>query len=1130
MQANRYLWSDVRGRRRVADAFVELLGAAGTVPVFTMPAESLNPIVDAIRRSPRHRLVVVRNEAAGALMASAYAKVTGTVGVCLGTAGPGATHLPLGAYDATADRVPVLAVSGQVAAEHVGSGYFQELDSVRLFADATAWTGLVTTPGQAALMTTAMSHALRNQAAAHLAVTVDTLAAALPAPIRPVDPSWLVPAAVDDKDSLAEVLSLLAPGRTAVVVGRVGGEVPAAIETLAVRTGAAVLVLPEGYGYFREPRSYPAVKVGQDRADTARALLAEAGGVVVVGPLTASVARLLPNGCPVVQVAPLSEYGRPRPMGVTRLVGDQAHLLRQLAEAAPGDRGGGLTRALDEVRWDPDVPPDVARTWRELDAALPVDAVLSVEPGPLLDGAFRWLPVRERTVVSSYGLAATGFALPGAIGAAYGGASRAYALATSDGLAESMAELQTVRRHELPITVVAWPQEPPMPGGIDHAAFAAACGVPVHAAGPGGAGEALADPGPGSAFVALAAPAAGRETIAVRSGRRGSTSPAGTGPADVLGRALAAEGVDTVYVPARPGLRPLLAAWEPALRITAVAQAESAALMASAAGKLGAAPAVCVTGTPGDLVMQLNGLYDAAFDGSPVVVLTVEEAHDVVRSTELLAGVVRASVRLTPGPDGTAAVRAAVRLAAAERAVVHVRVDRAALACTGSEDAAATGGPGGRAGDPATATGVPAALTHRRVLPAEPLLAKAARMLDRCRRPAILVGRGAVGARHEVEQLAELLAAPVLTTLGGRGVLPDDHPLLLGGVGSSGQPVAMRALSRCDLLVVLGVSHRGTVFDVPGRFVAVRVDRDPAQLRLPDRPGVGLCGTARDVLQDLIARLSAVPPADRQRAVRVPWAGRAGARPWYTRVPGRMRPDGVQPSLVARGIGPALDSTGRRGVVTVDVGLVTLWVYRFLTGDHDTVWTGSFATMGFALPAGVVAGQRHPDRPVVAVCGDGGIAVTMAELATVGRLALPVTVIVLNNGKLGAIKYEQQVMGWPEYGSHLWNCDFAGYAEACGVTGVRVDRPERVGPVLTEAVRSGRPYLLDVLCDPDELPVPAQGPHPLQVAGVLVTFAREIRRTMRGATRGSGPRQPRREPASGASVEVRRNRAQRDIR
>src|SRR5262249_8902900 len=132
MQANFNLWTELLGRRRMADFLVETMYQAGATHVFAMPAESLNPILDAIRKHERMQLITVRHEGNGALMASAYAKLTGRLGVCMGTAGPGASHLPIGVYDANADGAPLLAVSGQVPVHQVGSGGFQEIDLLAL--------------------------------------------------------------------------------------------------------------------------------------------------------------------------------------------------------------------------------------------------------------------------------------------------------------------------------------------------------------------------------------------------------------------------------------------------------------------------------------------------------------------------------------------------------------------------------------------------------------------------------------------------------------------------------------------------------------------------------------------------------------------------------------------------------------------------------------------------------------------------------------------------------------------------------------------------------------------------------------------------------------------------------------
>jgi thiamine pyrophosphate-dependent acetolactate synthase large subunit-like protein len=132
----------------------------------------------------------------------------------------------------------------------------------------------------------------------------------------------------------------------------------------------------------------------------------------------------------------------------------------------------------------------------------------------------------------------------------------------------------------------------------------------------------------------------------------------------------------------------------------------------------------------------------------------------------------------------------------------------------------------------------------------------------------------------------------------------------------------------------------------------------------------------------------------------------------------------------------------------------------------------------------------------VAIVGDGGLCVTLAELVSARRLFAPIVLIVFNNGKLSAVKYEQEVMGWPEFGSLLYNADFAAYAEACGIRGIRVESHDQLERALTHAICGPGPCLVDVLCDPHELPAP---PHvrPIQAAGFAIAMLREAREKLR---------------------------------
>jgi thiamine pyrophosphate-dependent acetolactate synthase large subunit-like protein len=1131
MQAKANVWVELRGRPRMADLLVTTVAKAGTVPVFAMPAESLNSIVDAIRKHDVVQLVGVRHEGTGALMASAYAKLTGRLGVCMGTAGPGASHLPVGTYDASADRVPLLAVTGQVPSAVIGSGSFQEIDAVALFRDSTTFNRLVASARQTAVPPLACASALHRRAAAHLAFPSDVLASPIEQATARLHPTRLRPRPVVDETLLGRAAGLLGGGQVVVLVGAANGNVQRGVEALAARLGAPVLVLPEGMHYFRDAPRHLTIRLAGEAAGPARMLLRVAKQVLLVGPMTACVARVLPPSAQVVQVAPESEVGRRQPGSILRMTGSEEALLSRLGRLVDRSPAGWLLRESERLSPTSDPAATTAPFWKALDDTIPTDAVVALEPGLTLESAFLHLPVRDRTITSSFGFGARGYALPAAIAAAIALPRRAaVAVASEDGLAEVMSDLLTAKKYGLPVTVVCLEQ--PRDGStarIDFRAYGDASGVTASRAhDPRALAEALAQArrSPVPALVCatpacVTGPAAGppcprgERTVAIRLQARHDASQAVLG--EVLTGLLVQAGIDRAYGRPRPALEPLLRRWEePDAGIVFVPafDPESASMMASAYSKWTGRPGVCIAADGADLLAQLNGFYDAAFDGNPMVIVTGadtdvgQDGPPPIDAAALLADVAATSIRLEPSPAGVLRLQEALWLAVVAGKVVHVTVDFRDLSL-----------PSRLPGSPQRVGSPP-----ERLLPAPELLDEAAARLLAARRAAILVGRGGSGSREEIEQLASFLRTPIVTTMPGRGVIPDDHPHMAGAIGSSGHWSAHRTLERSDTVVALGVSARGAIFDLPGRSFLIQVDSDPLQLDRRAQDGIGLYGTVRDTLQALLALLpssgaeaadGAQPQASRERFLRERqrdfgrWCQRA------TPLPREGRP--IPPSFLCRTLQRVLADAERRPIVTVDVGLMTMWVYRHLVGRLDFVWTSSFATMGFALPAALAIAPLEPERPVVAVVGDGGIGITMAELAGASRAGAPVTVVVFNNGKLGAIKYEQEIMGWPEYGARLCNCDFAEYARACGVRGVRVTRATQLEPALRAALACGEPCLIDVVCDPHEVPrLPRT--HPRQYAGYLLAVAREagLHLCARGRQRAPGRPLPPLEPGGSA--------------
>lgn len=1108
-QANSNIWTELFGHRRMADYLIETIHQAGANHVFAMPAESLNPIIDAIRKDGRVQIVSVRHEGNGALMASAYAKLTGRLGVCMGTAGPGETHLPIGVYDAKADGAPLLAISGQVPVHQVGAGGFQDIGSLALFEDAVGVNQLIASVRQTAHLPLACSHALHYKTPVHLAFPSDVLASRIDPHAKPrLHREWLIPRPVLDEGLLRQAALRLSGqgGNTLVLVGSVDAQVQPAVEKIAAQLMTPIVVLPEGIHYLRHQPQHPTVCFTSGLEEPIREWLRLADRVLVVGTLSATVSKLLSPATQVVQVAQAQEVARRACGGVIRLAGDISQLLLALGEELTGASTGEFLSQAEVLIGA--TKNDTARQfWDAIDPVISADAILALEPGLVLESALGNCNLRDRTITSSFNHGARGYAFPAAMAASIAYPERAaMAVTTDQGLAEAMADLLSARKYGLPVKTICLERHG-HDALIDFSTFARAAGVEVYTAQnlPAlvEAIQACQDT-PLPAMVCASAevftPAPSPKFYQIGEIKTPAADSPENSPvptlANFLIESLVRAGVTRVYGHPRPSLEYFqqTLAQDGRIGFFPVHHAESASMMASAYAKWTGQPSVCLAADAPDLLLQLNGLYDAAFDRNPVIVITqpkpqqqnFQSGSEPLDPERLLADVAAASLRLSPNQEAVTVVAQALEEAVRSRTVMHLSVDWQKLQLPG----------------PSTAPRFNPVITPEPLLPPEVLLQQAATHLLQAQRPAILVGRGAKGSKAEILEMAACLQAPIIATMPGRGIICDDHPYMVGGIGASGHRSAIETLEQCDVLLVLGSSNRGAVFGFQGKFLLIQIDRDPLQLGRRPSETLGLYGSTQETLKTLINYIRSQQTADYDRllAQRQKFVSqqKQSFERWLASAD-RVRNSRhrlIQPSAICHTLKKVLSDLGQRAAVTVDVGITTLWVYRHFVGDHDFIWSSSFATMGFSLPAAIAIREIEPSRPVIAMVGDGGIGITMAELATAVHRQIPVVAIVFNNSKLAAIKYEQEVMGWPEYESYLHNCNFAEYAQACGAHGIRVTDQAQLAAALHEALTCGQPCIVDVVCDPHEMPSPPKI-HPLQGVGYLLALSRELRLSVR---------------------------------
>lgn len=556
--------------------------------------------------------------------------------------------------------------------------------------------------------------------------------------------------------------------------------------------------------------------------------------------------------------------------------------------------------------------------------------------------------------------------------------------------------------------------------------------------------------------------------------------------ADLVVERLRAWGVHRVFGYSGDGINGLMGALRRAGGDPAFVQArheENAALMAVGHAKYtGGVGVVTSTQGPG-AVHLLNGLYDAKLDHQPMVAIVGQQA------TTALGSEYQQEIDLTSLFKDVSAQYVATVLDPEQAAMVVDRAFRTALATRSPcvvvlpHDVQVQPAPDQPSHEHGVVPTVPQ-WRPPRVVPAADDLAEAAAVLNAGRRVALLVGQGARDAGDVVRAVAERLGAGVTTSLLGKPWWDETLPTSCGVMGHLGTTASGWLLDQCDTLLMVGTNDPWTEFyPAPGQARGVQVDLDGRHVGNRYPVEVGLVGDAAETLTALLPLLEertdtswrdqVVEQVERwHRIARERAEGDVGAGA-----------DPLSPERVVRALTPRLPADAQ---VSVDVGSVVYWYARHLTLPPGVPahLSSTLASMGSGLPYGIAAKLESPDRPVVALVGDGAMQMNgIAELVTVASRwrdwADPrFVVLVLNNGDLAEVTWEQrETEGDPRYdvSQSLPDFPYAGYAELLGLTGIRVERPEEVDDAWDRALAADRPVLIEAVVDPD---VPLLPPFP----------------------------------------------------
>ena len=355
------------------------------------------------------------------------------------------------------------------------------------------------------------------------------------------------------------------------------------------------------------------------------------------------------------------------------------------------------------------------------------------------------------------------------------------------------------------------------------------------------------------------------------------------------------------------------------------------------------------------------------------------------------------------------------------------------------------------------------------VCPSEEDLAQLADMLNKHTRITLFCGIGCRGAHEEVIALSEKLNAPVVYTFKGKMEVQYENPYEVGMTGLLGMPSGYYSMHEAEVLLMLGTDFPYSAF-LPDDIKIAQIDIKPERLGRRAKVDIGLCGDVKLSIQSLLRMLN--PKTDDSFLLKQ-----------LKRYEGVKK---IHPEYVMSEIDKLSSDDA---VFTVDTGMTCVWGARYLQATGKRHMLGSFnhGSMANALPQAIGAALAYPDRQVVALCGDGGLSMTLGDLETVVQYKLPIKIIVFNNRSLGMVKLEMEVDGLPDWQTNMLNPDFAQVAEAMGMTGFNVSDPEEVLTTLLNAFELDGPVLVNIMTDPNALAMP-----PKIEFGQMVGFAQSM--------------------------------------
>ena len=566
--------------------------------------------------------------------------------------------------------------------------------------------------------------------------------------------------------------------------------------------------------------------------------------------------------------------------------------------------------------------------------------------------------------------------------------------------------------------------------------------------------------------------------------------------ADFLLQRLHENGVRRIYGYPGDGINAIVGALErqkELIEFVQVRHEEQAAFMACAHAKWTGEVGVCLATSGPGAIHLLNGLYDAKLDHAPVLAIVGQQSRMALGGSyqqevdlqNLFKDVAHEYCETALVPEQIRhLVDRAHRIALDQRAVTCLIIPNDVA------EAEAVPEPPRKHGTIHSSPGWSAP----RVVPTRSDLDHAAEILNAGEKVAILVGHGARGATSEVMALADKLGAGVAKALLGRTVLDDTLPYCTGSIGLLGTKPSWTLMNECDTFLMIGSSFPYSEFlPEPGQARGVQIDLDGRMLNIRYPMELGLVGDAKATLEELLPLLQTKADTSWRTEIEEDVAD------WWRLMEDRAMQDAdpINPQRLFWQLNHHLPDDA---IVTSDSGSAANWFARDLKlgPTHLASLSGNLATMGAGVPYAIAAKFAHPDRPAVALVGDGAMQMNgMAELITAAKYYETwadrrLVVLVLNNRDLNQVTWEQRAMeGDPKNPAtqQIPDVRYADFARLIGLDGVRIESPDAIDAAWEEAFAADRPFVIDAVTDPEVPPLP---PH------ITIEQARHFMSALRG--------------------------------